>query len=167
MEYYLHERPRYMTSRQAVQNYIKTLLLNAAEVIEILGWDDGYEPKPKKDGQPDVRQELGDFRVTAYEAAWKLEKINTNEVRRAVAEKDVYNRRLPEAAFCAILNTVAEFTYAEKRRPRERRILLQQWNRSETKEKDVVDVIRKAAKRGDLAEIYCQVIEEAEQAGEI
>lgn len=168
----------YMNRKSKTESYLSKTLITAIQIIQRVGWDNGYhlEPKQRADEKTEYNEwlngyenRLGKTKVGIYEAITMIPELEPVHERTIVAETK-YHPYLNETAICAVIQRINDFEMPIEKTALDRKIFLQRWNRNINPEKGewlALEALREASEQSNLAEIFCQLIEEAERRGEI
>lgn len=165
----------YMRNKKDTEEHIRKNLTTASTIIEKLGWGQGYDLEPKKTdkwhlfpaGIISTEEDYGNYKVGIYEAITMFPNHTYAGVQITKAKYAPY---LNEATVCAVIQRINDFEMPVEKTALDRKIFLQRWNRNINPEKGewlVLEALREASEQSNLAEIFCQLIEEAERRGEI
>ena len=166
----------YMRRKEDTEKHIRKNLTTAIEIIEKLGWGQGYEQETRRQSGRETQFErevnttedlFGNTKVDIYRA---ITMFPFHSYTNAAITIPKYVPYLNEAAICAVIQCINDFEMPVEKTALDRKIFLRRWNRNINPKKGewlVSEALKDASERSDLAEIFCQLIEEAERRGEI
>ena len=166
----------YMRNKKDTEEHIRKNLTTAREIIGQIGWSPGYEEEPRRreDREIEFQREIngnedpfGKTKIGIYEA---ITMFPNHPYAGVPITTSKYAPYLNEAAVCAVIQRINDFEMPVEKTALDRKIFLHCWNRNINPEKGewlVLEALREASEQSNLAEIFCQLIEEAERRGEI